>query len=280
MAINESTGGNNNGIFLTMVPVLGGVIRDTDETRAALEEVRAATKCPQTEAFSKEAGSISQQIIKLLADRKDAEGNPAPIKTIANVTGQLRSITYREKVIEERNATLRTAYIVVRDGAEIFTIKANMGHESGQKLIEKIKDVPLNAEVQLSMFGTYGANPKEPNGKKYTNYAASVKVKGADGKYEEVKVDASAYVGLNEKIAALKAMNLSKETVSTETRAIKAKHYAEVAQAAEAKIQAARAAEAPTESHAAENRVVDQAAQQSAQQTGKSFDNFDDDIPF
>lgn len=67
MGINQSTQTSSVGTFLTFIPLLGGLIVDNEESRAALAQARSDAKAQQTDAFSKEASSTSQKVIKALA---------------------------------------------------------------------------------------------------------------------------------------------------------------------------------------------------------------------
>jgi len=286
MAINENNyEGVDNGVFLSFVPVLGGIVVDNEMTREAISAARLAVNCPPTTSFSSEKDSFSQRIIAILKDKND--GRPS-INTVRSVDGILRSVKVNEFELKEKpGVIIRTAFIVLRDDDSMFTIKANISHESGQKLIEKLRHVELGTFVQLSMFGTYEPNKSEPNGKSYSNYGASVKVRDDHGVLFEVKVPAEERATVNENIARIRAMGLSKESCAAEITSIKTKYYLEMAKELEAAIRAERALEKPSEETQKEDHHANQTTANTANTANTAADDyantavdFDDDLPF
>jgi hypothetical protein len=266
MAINTRNNSGKTGTFLMFIPLLGGLFVDTEENRAAIKAAREHSGAQQKDGYQGYKGDTSSA--KALAFLKEKG-----IQSIASVGGVLRGIAYSEK--EKDGVTYRRVYVTVRDNGESFTLKLDAGNAGTHKLLQKLANVSLNEQVEISLFGSYKPNAKDPTGPSFTDYAASVK--NAAG---EVKVAEGAWNAVNEVVKALEVQlsaiaGVTKEAISTATRTAKTNYFAEMAKSLGAEMSAARDAEKAESEH-----VEQPASEHVAAKWVSSFDNYDDDILF
>lgn len=266
MAINTRNNSGKPGVFLAFIPLLGGLFIDNEESRAAIKDARKHSGAEQKDGYQGYKGTTASA--KALAFLKENG-----IQSVASVGGALRGISYSQT--EKDGVTYRRVYVTLRDNGESYTLKLDASNAATHKLLQKLTNVDLNEVVEISLFGSYKPNPKDPNGPSYTDYAASVKTAAG-----EVKVPEGAWNAVNEVVKALEGQlaaipGVTKEAISTATRTAKTNFFAEMAQELQADISAERDAEK------AESEHVEQQASDELVKTGRNtFDNFDDDIPF
>lgn len=266
MAINTRNNSGKTGTFLMFVPLLGGLFIDSEENREAIKAAREHSGAQQKDGYQGYKGTTASA--KALAFLKEKG-----IQPVSSVGGALRGIAYSEK--EKDGVTYRRVYVTVRDNGESYTLKLDAGNAGTHKLLQKLAQVTLGEVVELSVFGSYKPNPKEPEGQLYTDYAASVKTVAG-----EVKILEGAWNAVNEVVKALESQlasipGVTKEAISTATRTAKTNFFADMAKKLGADLATAREAEK------AESEHVEQQASDELVKSGRStFDDFDDDIPF
>lgn len=268
MAINTRTASGKNGVFLSFVPLLGGLYVVNEENTDAIKAARVHSGAQQKDGYQGYKGTSASA--KALAFLKEKG-----IQSVASVSGALRGISYREKALDD-GGTVRNVYVTLRDNGESFTLKLDAGNAGTHKLLQKLANVALNEEVEISVFGSYKPNAKDPTGPFFTDYAASVKTAAG-----EVKVAEGAWNAVNEVVEGLKTQltaipGMAKDAVSTATRAAKTNFFAEMAKNLGAAILAAREAE-KTASGAVEHLDAESAEDEHIMQT---FRQFDDDLDF
>lgn len=269
MAINTRTNSGKNGVFLSFVPLLGGLFVVNEEIQVAIKAARVHSGAQQKDGYQGYKGTSASA--KALAFLKAQD-----IQSVASVGGSLRGIAYNEKVLDD-GGTVRNVYVTLRDDGESYTLKLDAGNAGTHKLLQKLANVALNEQVEISVFGSYKPNAKDPTGPSFTDYAASVKTAAG-----EVKVAEGAWNAVNEvtkglatQLAAIPGM--SKEAVSTATRTAKTNFFAEMAKKLGTEISAARDAE-KSESGAVEHHDSEEAAEDA--HIMRTFDNFEDDLSF
>lgn len=238
MGINTRTDSNKPGVFLVFVPLLGGLIVDTEESRGVVKTARDVAGAQQTDGFQGYKGnSASAKALTFLKGEN--------IFPISSVSGVLRGIAYREEEKGEgaNKFTSKLVFVTLRDNDENFTLKLDVNNTGTHKLLQKLAHVALNEQVEVSVFGTYGPSQKDPNGPSYTDYAASVKTAAG-----EVKVAEGAWNAVNEVAKSLedqltKIPGVTKEAISTAVRTAKADYFANMAKKLEADIVAVRETE-------------------------------------
>ena len=266
MAINTRNNSGKPGVFLAFIPLLGGLFVDTEVRRAAIKLAREYSGAQQKDGYQGYKGTSTSA--KALAFLKE-QG----IQSVSSVGGVLRGIAYNES--EKDGVTYRRVFVTVRDNGESYTLKLDAGNAGTHKLLQKLANVALNEEVEISVFGTYKPNAKDPTGPSFTDYAASVKTAAG-----EVKVAEGAWNAVNEVVKALEGQlaaipGVTKEAISTATRTAKTNFFAEMAKELGAEMSAARDAEKVESGHA-----------ESSNETplhGRSVIDgnvYDDDIPF
>jgi hypothetical protein len=253
MAINTRTNSGSNGVFLTFVPLLGGLFVVNEDTSAAIKAARVFAGAQQKDGYQGYKGTSTSA--KALAFLKEKG-----IQSVSSVSGVLRGIAYNEKALDD-GGTVRSVYVTVRDGGESFTLKLDASNAGTHKLLQKLAEVNLNEQVEISVFGSYKPNAKDPTGPLFTDYAASVKT--ADG---EVKAAEGAWNAVNEVVKGLETQlavipGMSKDAVSTAIRAAKTNYFAEMAKTLGSEMSAARDAEKvdlPDEPHSEAHFVDDE----------------------
>lgn len=269
MAINTRNNSGKPGVFLSFVPLLGGLFIDNEDSRAAIKAAREHSGAQQTDGYQGYKGtSVSAKALAFLKEKG--------IQSVASVGGVLRGIAYNEKVLDS-GGTVRSVFVTLRDNGESFTLKLDAGNAGTHKLLQKLANVALNEQVEISVFGSYKPNAKDPTGPLYTDYAASVKTAAG-----EVKVPEGAWNAVNEVVKALEGQlttipGVAKEVISTATRTAKTNFFAEMAKTLGAEMSAARDAEKAESSHQ-DASVADEAAEDA--HIVSKFDSFDDDILF
>lgn len=240
MAINTRNNSGKPGVFLTFVPLLGGLFIDNDDNRAAIKAAREHSGAQQKDGYQGYKGTSTSA--KALAFLKEKG-----IQSVASVGGVLRGIAYNES--EKDGVTYRRVFVTVRDNGESFTLKLDAGNAGTHKLLQKLAHVALNEQVEISVFGSYKPNAKDPSGPSFTDYAASVKTAAG-----EVKVPEGAWNAVNEVVKALEGQltaipGVTKEAISTATRTAKTNFFAEMAKTLGAEMSAARDAEKAESGH-------------------------------
>jgi hypothetical protein len=240
MAINTRTNSGKNGVFLAFVPLLGGLFIDSEDSRTAIKAAREHSGAQQKDGYQGYKGTTASA--KALAFLKEKG-----IQSVASVGGALRGISYSEK--EKDGVTYRRVYVTLRDNGESYTLKLDAGNAGTHKLLQKLANVALNEQVEISLFGSYKPNAKDLTGPCFTDYAASVKtaageVKMADGAWNAVN---EVVKGLEGQLAAIPGV--TKEAISTATRTAKTNYFAEMAKTLGAAIAAARDAEKGESDH-------------------------------
>ncbi|MDD5056563.1 MAG: hypothetical protein PHQ60_02220 [Sideroxydans sp.] len=233
MAINTRTNSGKTGVFLAFVPLLGGLFIDNEDTRAAIKLAREASGAQQKDGYQGYKGTSASA--KALAFLKEKG-----IQSVASVAGVLRGIAYNETVKD--GVTYRRVFVTLRDNGESYTLKLDASNPGTHKLLQKLANVTLNETVEISVFGSYKPNAKDPAGPSYTDYAASVKTAAG-----EVKVAEGAWNAVNEVVKGLETQlaaipGMSKEAVSTATRTAKTNYFAEMAKTLGAEMASAREA--------------------------------------
>lgn len=262
MGINTRSHSNKDSIFLTFVPLLGALFIDNDENRATIKAARVHADAQQKDGYQGYKGNCASA--KALAYLKEQK-----LDSASSVSGEFRGVTYREKELST-GGTLHTVYVSLRDNGDFFTLKLDAGNTGTHKLLQKLAHVPLNMQIDIALFGSYKANPKDPDGPLYTDYAASVKT--ADG---EVRVHDGAWNAVNDVVKSLEnqlnaIQGITKDAVSTAVRTAKTKHFAEMAKAIGAVLAAGREDEKNAEG----------GTEGGSDDMGPNFDNDDDQIPF
>jgi len=267
MAINTRTTSGKSGVFLAFIPLLGGLFIDNEENRAAIKAAREHSGAQQKEGYQGYKGTSSSA--KALAFLKEKG-----IQSVASVGGLLRGISTSES--ETDGVTYRRVYVTLRDNGESYTLKLDASNAGTHKLLQKLANVQLNEQVEISIFGSYKPNAKNPDGPCFTDYAASVK--NAAG---EVKVAEGAWNAVNEVVKSMESHlsvipNVAKETISTATRNAKTSYFTDMAKKQGAEMSAAREAEKAECDH-----VEQQASDEFAKSGGApEYFEYDDGIPF
>lgn len=234
MAVNTRSNSGKDGVFLSFVPLLGGLFVDNEDTRAAIKEARVYAGAKQTDGYQGyKGGTVSAKALAFLKEKG--------VFSASSVSGVLRGVSYDEK--EHQGNLMRRVFVTLRDDGQSFTIKLDAGNPGTHKLLQKLSNVSLNEHVDISVFGSYKPNPKNPDGEFYTDYAASVKIAGIEVKVEEGAWDAVNAVvkGVQEQMALIPGM--SKEVVGTAVRTAKTNFFAELAKKIGAEFKSARDAE-------------------------------------
>lgn len=269
MAINTRNNSGKPGVFVVFVPLLGGLFIDNEDNRAAIKAAREHSGAQQTDGYQGYKGtSVSAKALAFLKEKG--------IQSVASVGGALRGIAYNEKVLDD-GGTVRSVFVTLRDNGESFTLKLDAGNAGTHKLLQKLANVALNEQVEISVFGSYKPNAKDPDGPLYTDYAASVKTAAGEVKVQEGAWDAVNKVvkDLADQLAAIPGV--TKEAVSTATRTAKTNFFAEMAKTLGAEMAAAREAEKAESGH--QDAAAAEVAAEDAHIVS-SFDRFDNDEPF